>query len=277
MTANPRQQSAADKIRQDREMDAVLSRALDELDDSEHGGPRPTPEATKKEVEAAIKKAVAAMHSTATLPIIEQPEPAPSAAQAQEFVNYIRNSPAAQTILALAIGVALERYVLPIITSRGFHRNCNVLRRTPVSLQRRGIVFSLPAHMAYSQFGYRLSAARISFAASVMAPLVEETVYRLGYQEVMLRRIPKAVAARFAPGHEALVDSIGARLTRVVVVAYLFALAHLSNRPVDQLMPTFVGGIVMGLSQEFAENTTFPMLVHAAYNTAVHVDQGRLR
>lgn len=105
------------------------------------------------------------------------------------------------------------------------------------------------------------------------APIVEELLFRVGLQELILKRAPKAILNRFAPSYSGVVDTKIAKIARVALTAAAFSLAHAMppeygwpNCSTARLVNTFVLGLVLGGVQEVTESPLMAMLLHSGFN-----------
>lgn len=127
-----------------------------------------------------------------------------------------------------------------------------------------------------------LAANSIFFKMSVITPVTEELHYRLLIQELFLKQIPKKILARISPAHVSLVDSKVAKIARVVIASFLFALPHYISPEAGAHMfgtyndPCFMGnrilnafgtGIVFGFLQEITGNIANPIIAHMLHNS----------
>ncbi len=105
------------------------------------------------------------------------------------------------------------------------------------------------------------------------APIVEELMFRVGLQELLLKRAPKAILNRLAPSYSNIVDTKIAKVARVALTAALFSLAHAMppetgwpNCSTARLVNTFVLGLILGGVQEVTESPLMGMLFHMGFN-----------
>jgi membrane protease YdiL (CAAX protease family) len=105
------------------------------------------------------------------------------------------------------------------------------------------------------------------------APIVEELMFRVGLQELILKRAPKAILNRFAPSYSGIVDTKMAKIARVALTAAVFSLAHAMppemgwpNCSTARLVNTFVLGLILGGVQEVTESPLLGMLIHSGMN-----------
>jgi len=105
------------------------------------------------------------------------------------------------------------------------------------------------------------------------APIVEELLFRVGLQELILKRAPKVILNRFAPSNSSVVDSKIAKIARVAVTAAAFSLAHaippeagLPQCSTARLVNNFVFGLILGGVQEVTESPLMGMLMHSGMN-----------
>jgi len=101
------------------------------------------------------------------------------------------------------------------------------------------------------------------------APIVEEVIFRLGLQEILLKKIPAKVLSN------QIVNSKAAATARVIFTAAAFALIHANRQEqvsniefcsLTRLGSTFVLGLFTGTIQEITGNTAYSMLFHATWN-----------
>lgn len=104
---------------------------------------------------------------------------------------------------------------------------------------------------------FKLKAGLVGLVA-VGTPIVEEVIFRGLIQDVMLKRVPKYLIKKIAPGKETALDSTIAKITRITLTAALFSASHLSNLEAlpdsyvsAQVVGTFVMGIGWGALKEF--------------------------
>lgn len=109
--------------------------------------------------------------------------------------------------------------------------------------------------------------------AAFKAPIVEEAMFRVGLQELMLKRAPKALLNRFAPSYSGLVDTRAAKIARVTLSAAAFSLAHAMdpkygwpNCSAGRLINTFVMGLFAGGIQEVTESPLMATIFHSGFN-----------
>lgn len=110
---------------------------------------------------------------------------------------------------------------------------------------------------------------------TLMVPMIEETLFRIGLQELLLRQLPKAIIKRVAPSHLSKVDSRAATLARVLLTSTAFAFAHAvrpafgwPNCSVARMVQTFAVGLILGTIQETTHSPQMAMTFHAGYNFA---------
>jgi membrane protease YdiL (CAAX protease family) len=105
---------------------------------------------------------------------------------------------------------------------------------------------------------------------AIMAPIVEESIFRLGIQEIGLREIPKIILNRFAPSYANAVDAKIIQLARVVFTALSFSLVH--ALPENQIYSTaylvevFTMGLILSTVQEITQSPLLVMLIHSGFN-----------
>lgn len=105
------------------------------------------------------------------------------------------------------------------------------------------------------------------------APIVEEAMFRVGLQEMILKRAPKALLNRFAPSYSGLVDTPTAKIARVALSAAAFSLIHAMppkygwpNCSAGRIMNTFVLGLFTGGIQEVTESPLMATIFHSGFN-----------
>ena len=109
----------------------------------------------------------------------------------------------------------------------------------------------------------------------IQAPIFEETLFRYGLQELLLRELPKVTLKKFAPSYVDVVDSKVAKVARVGVSALAFCLMH-AVRPEETSVTLFCStarltgvlalGILAGGVQEVTESTLLSILFHSGWN-----------
>lgn len=104
-------------------------------------------------------------------------------------------------------------------------------------------------------------------------PIVEELMFRVGLQEIILKKIPQAILTRLAPSHVGLVNTKIAKVARVTLATIAFSLAHAMpsemgwpNCSTARLVNTFVFGLLIGGIQEITESPLAAMLFHSGFN-----------
>lgn len=105
------------------------------------------------------------------------------------------------------------------------------------------------------------------------APIVEELMFRVGLQEILLKKTPKAILNQFAPSYVGIVDTKIAKVARVTLTAIAFSLAHAMppesgwpNCSTARLVNTFVLGLLLGGVQEVTESPLMAMFLHSGLN-----------
>lgn len=106
----------------------------------------------------------------------------------------------------------------------------------------------------------------------VRAPVIEETVYRLFLQEILLRQVPKKLL-RWIGCDDNIIDTKIAACARVTLAAAAFSLIHalppecgLGFHSPFRLVSAFVCGLMAGTLQELTHNTAYPILFHMSWN-----------
>lgn len=106
----------------------------------------------------------------------------------------------------------------------------------------------------------------------IHAPLVEETIFRLCMQEILLKKISSGIFDK-----NIVTDKTNkkAACIRVMLTAAAFALAHANRQEevtdlgfcsLTRLGSTFALGLLTGTIQEITGNTAYSMLFHAMWN-----------
>lgn len=110
------------------------------------------------------------------------------------------------------------------------------------------------------------------FTILIKAPIQEEVLFRNLIQSQIFNTLTKEFVGKFCPGKENLLDSLSAKITRVVVTSLLFSAYHLQNTHFDntslsqQLVHTFVLGTFCGILKESTQSDSLPIALHMAYN-----------
>ncbi len=109
--------------------------------------------------------------------------------------------------------------------------------------------------------------------AVVVGPILEELLFRDLVQDVLLTRIPKYIISKISPGHESLVDSKIAALSRIALTAAAFSASHLFNYGIIeneyvkiQVITTFFNGLIYGLVRESRAGLTGTIAAHMTNN-----------
>jgi hypothetical protein len=107
----------------------------------------------------------------------------------------------------------------------------------------------------------------------LIAPLKEESIFRLALQYVLLTRTLKYIAGKIAPEKEKMFDSSIFKAVRIAITAAAFSAFHLQNQGVFsdayvtmQLVATFVLGIGLGILQESEAGFLGSVGAHMAIN-----------
>lgn len=114
-----------------------------------------------------------------------------------------------------------------------------------------------------------------NIGSQVLIPaLCEEIEFRWFVQEVLLRKLPKAVLQTIAPKLTELVDSFPARITRVAAAALLFALCHPSVLDCPQgggASYPLLTGLILGTTYEFTSSLSTCAYVHFFNNSIAYI------
>lgn len=109
--------------------------------------------------------------------------------------------------------------------------------------------------------------------AGVALPLLEEIAFRGLIQDLLLKRFPKYVVNKVAPGKETCVDSNIAKAARIALTAAAFSTYHLTNKGFFtdsyismQLVATFGLGIGLGVIKESKSGLQGAIGAHMANN-----------
>jgi hypothetical protein len=110
---------------------------------------------------------------------------------------------------------------------------------------------------------------------TLMIPFVEESLFRFGLQEMLLKQLPKAIIKRIAPSKLSSVDSKAARAARVLITTTAFSLAHAMhpgygwpNCSLARLIHTFAFGLIISTIQETTGSPMLAMAFHGGYNAS---------
>jgi hypothetical protein len=108
-----------------------------------------------------------------------------------------------------------------------------------------------------------------NLTSEVMVPAAcEEIEFRWFVQEVLLRKLPRAVLQKIAPHLTGMVDSLPARISRIAAAALFFALCHAyvldcaAGGGISQLM----GGLLYGAIYEYTGSLSSCISMHFLYN-----------
>jgi hypothetical protein len=106
----------------------------------------------------------------------------------------------------------------------------------------------------------------------IYTPLREEFTDRFLLQELAMKRVPKYALQSL--GYVSLVEWVDypvAVVVRILSSSYVFSITHaqyLHDR--DRINRTFFLGIALGIMQESAGTTFYPIVTHALYNSIVN-------
>lgn len=113
----------------------------------------------------------------------------------------------------------------------------------------------------------------INFEISVRGPIYEELFFRLGIQELLLKRLPKKIIQKFAPSKASWVDCRVAQIARITLSSALFAMAHVDRAVLcktlnncDSFIGTLIQGLIAGVIQEKTNNIFYSTALHIAHN-----------
>jgi membrane protease YdiL (CAAX protease family) len=98
-------------------------------------------------------------------------------------------------------------------------------------------------------------------------------LFRFGFQEMLLKQLPKAIIKRIAPSQLSSVDSKAAKAARVLITATAFSLAHALHPgygwpscSLARLINTFAAGLIISTIQETTGSPILAMAFHSGYN-----------
>lgn len=103
----------------------------------------------------------------------------------------------------------------------------------------------------------------------IEAPIIEETVFRLAIQEILLKRVPERFIGRRFTSNKV------AACARILMTSISFALVHATREEdvaykefcsLTRLGSTFVCGLIAGTIQEVTGNTLYSQLFHSIWN-----------
>lgn len=104
-------------------------------------------------------------------------------------------------------------------------------------------------------------------------PIVEELLFRVALQEILLKRAPKAILNKVSPSHAKIIDTKVSKIARVLISSLAFSLAHamppgsgLANCSTVRLINTFVMGLIAGSIQEITSSPLLPICLHIGWN-----------
>src|SRR5690606_34432461 len=102
-------------------------------------------------------------------------------------------------------------------------------------------------------------------------PIVEELFFRVGLQEILLKKAPTAFLNKIAPSYSGLVDTKTAKIARIAFTALAFSLAHANTAgwpmcSTARLVNTFFLGLLAGGIQEVTESPLLAMIFHSGFN-----------
>lgn len=107
----------------------------------------------------------------------------------------------------------------------------------------------------------------------LVSPSVQEALFRFGFQEMLLKKLPKTIIKQIAPSYVQCVDNSKIlKVARVFTSAVAFSLIHsvhpgYADCSLAYLIETFALGIITGTFQEITGSLTLPMAFHSGYNT----------
>nr|QIQ10899.1 hypothetical protein OJOKFFHK_00042 [uncultured bacterium] len=132
--------------------------------------------------------------------------------------------------------------------------------------------FAFPYNPEFHETVFSTKASLVA-GVGVAYPLFEEVVFRGLIQDVLLKRIPKYIVSKVAPGKETALDSNIAKVARITLTAAAFSACHLVNFGImpdsyvrAQLIASFVMGIGFGALKESKAGLLGAIGAHMANN-----------
>jgi hypothetical protein len=113
-----------------------------------------------------------------------------------------------------------------------------------------------------------------NLSSKVMIPAAcEEIEFRWFAQEVLLRKLPKAVLQKIAPHLTGMVDSLPARISRIAAAALFFALCHtyVLDCAAGGGIAQLVGGLLYGAIFEYTGSLPTCISMHFLYNLFINI------
>ncbi|MES2272990.1 MAG: CPBP family glutamic-type intramembrane protease [Chlamydiota bacterium] len=106
----------------------------------------------------------------------------------------------------------------------------------------------------------------------VHSVILEELDFRVLFQEIFLKKIPKNLIQKISPNHASLTNHILARIARVATSSLFFALYH--PQVYSCLNPRFttyfMGGVIFGTFQEVSGHPLYNTLAHIIHNSVAY-------
>lgn len=209
----------------------------------------------------------------------------------------------ANCVKRFGLGVAAAGIITPLTTGTYYLAQLggllpevtreNTIRGTITNLQNMGLKFNIESllnatcyveeytkqynsNVPFYMHQTPLSMKVINSAnVGVIAPLLEEVLFRGLMQDVLLTRIPKFIVKKIAPGRETALDSSVAKAARITLTAAAFSAFHLQNQGLFadsyvtmQLVAAFAMGIGFGMLKESKAGLLGSVGAHMANNFA---------
>ena len=141
----------------------------------------------------------------------------------------------------------------------------NVLNSEAAQLSKRlSHNLAVPARWISNSLGMN----RIQ-ASNTIAPLVEELEFRLLFQQVILKQIPKTALDTLFPNHKIDMDAPSLKIARSLLTAAVFSLAHFQYHAceADGGVSVFLGGLLYSSLIESGDSLTTTISLHILWNT----------
>lgn len=137
----------------------------------------------------------------------------------------------------------------------------------PVNWAKQKVKLLIPNWTVQCKYGLK---DRVNIAKIGMHALVEELFFRFLLQKIILTELPRLLLKKISPSYANYVDHPIFKITRMLLLSALFALAHTSLFTVSGLLlpQLFSGFFYSGLiEQNFS--LTYVTLAHFIYNVAL--------
>jgi hypothetical protein len=103
---------------------------------------------------------------------------------------------------------------------------------------------------------------------NILSSVLEESQFRILFQDVLLKRLPEALLDKIAPNHGTITGSISYRMLRVFLTSMLFAGAHTHLLACEDggAIAQLLSGLIYGSYVEFYGDYLMPIILHSLSN-----------